>query len=130
MEATMTIFNRVQELVAPLNPEERLRLIEVIAATPARQPVNVAEDTLPPRAAQVAREQAAWYAMPSATRAHYHSEYVAVYQGQVVDHDSDQRALYLRVRQRFARAPVAVLRADWDEPPTFVIHSPRLERIE
>lgn len=127
MEASIAIFKRVQELAAPLNSEERLRLIEIIATTPPRPSVEAARNTTPSRAADIAREQAAWYALPESARARYHGEYVAVYQGQVVDHDPDQRALYLRVRQRFGRAPIALLCAAWDEPPTYVIRSPRLE---
>lgn len=130
MEAPVAIFRRVQELIAPLDSEERLRLIEVIAATPLRMAVDVPELVASSYAAQVAHEQAAWYALPPATRARYRGEYVAVYQGQVVDHDPDQRALYLRVRQTLPHTPVALLCADWDGPPTFVIHSPHLERAE
>jgi hypothetical protein len=130
MEASSAIFRRVQELIAPLDSEARLRLIEVIAAMPPRMAVDVSGIATSSYAAQVAQEQAAWYALPSATRARYHGEYVAVHQGHVVDHDPDQRALYVRVRQCLAHAPIALLSADWNEPPTFVIHSPRLERAE
>jgi hypothetical protein len=44
-----------------------------------------------------------------------------------VDHDPDQRALYLRVRGQYERRPVLIIHADWDTMPDFTIHSPRLE---
>jgi hypothetical protein len=51
-----------------------------------------------------------------------------VHDKEVVDHDPDQRALYLRVLARYGPQPVLIVRADWDAMPEFTIHSPRLER--
>ena len=45
-----------------------------------------------------------------------------------MDHDADQRTLYLRVRARFGRQPVLIVKADWNVMPDFTLHSPRLER--
>ena len=73
-------------------------------------------------------EQEAWFARPPAERQRYAGEYVAVQDGQVVDHDLDQRALYLRVRAQFGRRRVLIIKADWNMSPVFTIHSPRLER--
>ena len=55
-------------------------------------------------------------------------EYVAIHRGEVMDHDPDQRTLYLRVRARFGRQPVLIVKADWNVMPDFTLHSPRLER--
>ena len=45
----------------------------------------------------------------------YPGQYVAIHQGEPVDHDEDLKALTLRVRQRFGRLPVLI--ASVDSPP-------------
>ena len=126
--ATMTILDKIRHLVVPLNAEERLALIQAIADVEPKPAVE--SDILPlaQRRSQLAAEQSAWYARPPDERARYHGEFVAVRDGQVVDHGSDQRALYLRVRAHSGHKPVLIVHADWDEPPVYTIHSPRLER--
>jgi 3-dehydroquinate synthase class II len=109
---TTAILDKIRDLVSTLNAE-------------------VAGETVPSptqRHSQLAAEQAAWYARPPSERARYRAEFVAVYDGQVVDHDADRRTLYLRVRERFGHKPVLIVDADWTEPPIYTVHSPRLER--
>ncbi len=57
----------------------------------------------------------------------YSGRYVAVHQGRVVDSDTDARALYLRIRERYGYIPVLIRRitpkADQRE---MVFRSPRL----
>jgi len=40
----------------------------------------------------------------------YLGQYIAMHQGKVVDHDTDEDALWQRVRQRYGRTPVLVTR--------------------
>ncbi len=124
--APTTILDKIRYLATPLNATERLALIQTIAnMEPA---VEIAVPPPTQRRSQLASEQAAWYARPPDKRARYRGKFVAVHDGQVVDHDPDQRALYLRVRARFGHTPILIVRANWDEPPVYTIHSPRLER--
>ena len=121
-----TVLDQIRPLVIPLSAAEQLALVQTIASIePKPKPASS-----PPaqQRSQLAAEQSAWYARPSDERERYRGEFVAVRGGQVVDHDLDRRALYLRVRARFGRTPVPILHADWDQPPTYTIHSPRLER--
>ena len=123
---TTAILDKIRSLATPLNATERLALIQTIAdMEPA---VEIAVPPSAQRHSQLASEQAAWYARPPDERARYRGKFVAVHDGQVVDHDPDQRALYLRVRARFGHTPVLIVWADWDGPPVYTIHSPRLER--
>jgi hypothetical protein len=125
MEAVSNIFTKIRSLVQPLSAEQRLQLIQDIASmTPDEEVVRETPST----AQQLALEEDYWYGLSGEMRTRYANRYVAIKDRQVVDHDADQRALYLRVRQRFGSDPVAILRADWHEPPVFQIHSPRLER--
>jgi hypothetical protein len=56
---------------------------------------NVREDKA------VVREREAFISLHPALLLQYPNEYVAIYQGQLVDHDPDGLALSLRVHQRF-----------------------------
>jgi len=123
--ATTTILDKIRHLATPLNVTERLALIQTIAGMEPAVESNVLPSTQ--RHSQLASEQAAWHARPPDERARYRGKFVAVHDGQVVDHDPDQRALYLRVRARFGHTPVLIVRADWDEPPVYTIHSPRAQ---
>ncbi len=105
--------------------EQRLQLIQDIASMTQDE---AAVRATPSTAEQLAVEEIYWYGLPAETRARYANHYVAIKNRQVVDHDVDQRALYLRVRRRFGSDPVAIVQADWQEPPVFEIRSPRLER--
>jgi hypothetical protein len=80
------------------------------------------------RRSQLDTEQSAWFARQPSERQRYHGEFVAVHERQVVDHDPDQRTLYLRIRQRFGHRPVLIVHADWAEPPVYSIHSPHMEQ--
>ena len=127
MESYVSVLQKIRSLIAPLNAAERMAVIQAIAAMEpgvARGDTSSAE-----RRKQLAAEQASWYARPLAERQRYRGEFVAVTDGQVVDHDPDQRSLYLRVRQRFGHRPVLIVRADWTEPPVYTIHSPYREHL-
>lgn len=58
----------------------------------------------------------------------YRGQYVAIYQGELVDHDPDQVALFLRVKQRYGDAFVWIAPVRVEAEETAVIHSPRLEK--
>ena len=125
MEAVSTIFIQIRTLVQPLSAEQRLQLIQDIASM--TQDETAVRET-PSTAEQLAVEGTYWYGLPAEMCARYANRYVAINNRQVVDHDVDQRALYLRIRRRFGSDPVAIVQADWQEPPVFEIRSPRLER--
>ncbi len=118
MNTITPILEKIRPLVAPLNAKERLTLIQAIAAmpAPATSPSTAHQQ-------QLAIEQAAWYARPSTERQKYQGEFVALKEGQVIDHDPDQRTLYLRVKAQFGRGPIPILHADWTAPPTYTIYA-------
>ncbi len=81
------------------------------------------------RERQIAAESKAWYALPREVRQSYAGRYVAVYQGQVVDVDPDQRSLLARIQKRLGRAPVMVTEGGDQPMPVYAIRSPRLVRL-
>ena len=125
MESNANVLDEIRSLVAPLSAEERLVVIRTIAIMEPRDKASAVSPA--ERRSQLAIEQATWYARPHSERQRYHGEFVAVRDGQVVDHDPDQRSLYLRVRAHFGHTPVLIVHADWTEPPVYTIHGPRLE---
>ena len=113
----MGILDKIRPMVSLLSPEDRLALIQAIAS----------EDLTASSQDQLLQEQEAWFARTKSDRQRFAGQFVAVQANQVLDHDTDQRALYLRIRAHFASQPVLIVQADWDEPPTFTIHSPHIE---
>lgn len=54
----------------------------------------------------------------------YLDEYVAIHQGQVIDHDSDLRTLHLRVYARLGNTPVLLKLVSREQDPELVFRSP------
>ena len=130
MTAVEIVTEKVRELVAPLGAEERLQIMRSIA--PGVAPRNAKRETVRARANErrqrQQKESDAWFAMSLADRQLYSGNFVAVWEGQVVDSDPDQSEIYLRVRAQFGSQPVLIIHADWEETPEFTIHSRNLDR--
>lgn len=58
----------------------------------------------------------------------YLGRYVAIHDGNVVDHDEDFQELHRRIRQRFGRQPVLLRQVATEPERVLVMRSPRLER--
>jgi hypothetical protein len=61
-------------------------------------------------------------------KAQYLGQYIAMHNGQVVDHDADFLALRQRVHQRFGRTPVMITLVEDVAERTLVRHGFRLEK--
>jgi len=114
-----TIIEQVRALAAPLNAAERLTLIRAIASLDMPNRKTAARESAHRETLEA--EQEGWFARPPLERQRYANEYVAVRGGEVVDHDADQRALYLRVRRQYGRQPMLIVHADWNATPDFTI---------
>ena len=58
----------------------------------------------------------------------YPGRYVAIHNGQVIDHDPDLRTLHLRVFDRLGHTPVLLKQVTTEPERELVFRSPRLER--
>ena len=58
--------------------------------------------------------------------ARYPNEYVAIHEGQLVDHDVDQLALLARIEGRYPDVPVLIRQVLPESDETFTFRSPRL----
>lgn len=55
-------------------------------------------------------------------------QYVAVHQGQVIDHDTEQLALYLRIRQHYSGEIVLIRQVRPEAEKSWKMRSPQFER--
>ncbi len=77
------------------------------------------------RQKRIVAETEAWYRLPIEERQKYQGKYVAVYDGQVIDSDTDRLALYLRVRERLGRQTVLITEGGDHPIPIYRVRSPR-----
>ena len=75
------------------------------------------------REQRIRAEAKAWYAMPTETRNQYQGFFVAVYNGEIVDSDPNQRTLYLRAKERFGREPVLLVEGGDQPIPVYQSYS-------
>lgn len=78
---------------------------------------------------RIQREENAFRAMHAELRAAYPDQYVAVYRGQVVDHDPDQLALFRRVEERYPDAPVLIRQVTPEPEEVYTFRSPRVDEL-
>lgn len=77
------------------------------------------------RQQRIVAETEAWYALSREEREQYAGQFVAVYQGHVVDTDPDRLTLYRRVHERFGRQPILITEGGDYPIPVYQVHSVR-----
>lgn len=127
MTTAEMIVEKVKELVAPLGAEDRLQVIQSLTLWTRPDTTNEKTNSEQRRQRQQA-ELDAWYALPADLRQRYSGNYVALWEGEVVDYSPDQSEVYLRIRERFGARPVVIIHADWESLPIFTFHSTTMER--
>ena len=73
------------------------------------------------------RESAAYRTMHADLLARYRGEYVAIYQGRLIDHDPDQAGLLKRIEQQYPDSPVLITPVLDQPEEVYTFRSPRLE---
>jgi hypothetical protein len=74
------------------------------------------------------REKAAYLGLHPQLQDQYAGQYVAIHDGQLVDHDTDYGALFERVDDRFPDRFVWMTRVEDQPVRTIVVRSPRFAR--
>ncbi len=74
---------------------------------------------------KIREESIRFRAQHSALRAAYAGEYVAMRNGEVLDHGTDVHGLYLRMRERFGDEPILIAPVTDFPTPTYQMRSPR-----
>ena len=78
------------------------------------------------REAAILREEAAFRQLHSSLHKQYAGQYVAIYNGQLIDSDSDQVVLYRRIRQQYPGEFVWIAPVNESPDEVLVFRSPRL----
>ncbi len=79
------------------------------------------------RREKIRAETAAFEQQRDALLAQYSGHYVALHEGQVIDHDPDLRTLHLRVFARLGNTPVLLKQVTAEPDRDMVFRSPRIE---
>ncbi|MEM7131872.1 MAG: type II toxin-antitoxin system RelB/DinJ family antitoxin [Chloroflexota bacterium] len=93
------------------------------------EPGPEAATALGPEHEAILKEREAYEVMHTELRELYPDQYVAVYQGEVVDHDSDKVALIIRRREKYPNKTVLITQVEESpERKTLNFRSPRFVR--
>jgi metal-responsive CopG/Arc/MetJ family transcriptional regulator len=143
MEVEMTQVTLPDEVVAKLRKaaeQEGTELSELLEravdyyVAQTAQPANEAEDDQAQKLSweeqkrRIEEEQQAFEAQHERLSREYVGEHIAMYQGQVVDHDEDGVALHRRIRERFGNQPVLITPVLPEPVQVITVRSPRSAR--
>jgi hypothetical protein len=107
-----TLIHEVQQIAA----QEQIDAVTFITQAIRHQIAHY-------RQKRLTTETEAWYRLPPETRQQYIGQFVAVYQGQIVDNDSDRAILYQRLRQRYGRQTILITEGGDTPMPVYRVKS-------
>ena len=131
MPLTVTLSTRISERVqkfAQQHDEELIAVVERILdeALPESFEDQTARDEVEPDAADL--EMQAYIELHPTLKEAFLGQYVAIYQGKLIDHDMDRRALYTRIVTKYPNDFVWLSKVEAEPLRTLVFRSPRFDR--
>ena len=76
---------------------------------------------------QVAQEETAYQAQHAQLLTQFPGQFIAMHNGQVIDHDTDELALFLRVRRQFSQIGILIKHVTLEVEEVWQMRSPCLE---
>jgi hypothetical protein len=125
------LYRRVEQLARSRKQNIDAVLVDVLDEVLPRSQKSTVEDNLtyePDEA--VEREKSAYIALHPALWQKYPGQHVAIYNGQLVDHDVDFAALYDRIDRQYPDEFVWLTQVKPEPIETVVVRSPRFVRNE
>lgn len=116
------IYDQVAQAADKLERNVADLLLETITCTFAPPPID-------PKRAQMNRNVAAYQALHAQLVKNYLGRYVAIYQGQLVDHDTDPIILLQRVRAKYPDQVVLRRKVEPVAEREITVRHPRIERV-
>ena len=116
------IYDQVAQAADKLERNVADLLLETITCTFAPPPID-------PKWAQMNRNVAAYQALHAQLVKNYLGRYVAIYQGQLVDHDTDPIILLQRVRAKYPDQVVLRRKVEPVAEREITVRHPRIERV-
>ena len=134
MTKAITIYlpDRIYAKARTLADQQNLELHELLLQSISLPDADFADTQCHPHDAGgpseqvILEEEQAFRQMHSTLVEQYPGEYVAIRNGQVVDHDAGQTALYLRVRQNYPGRFVLIAATHGPLEETYHFRSPRV----
>lgn len=118
----------LDEMILTHNGEPVARLLPVTQGNLSKRALTPTATDLVDQDMVMAREIAAYEAQHTTLIAAYENQYIALHQGQVVDHDVDKRILRTRLDQMYPDTTILVRKVERMLPQPIYIRSPRLEK--
>lgn len=122
-QVTLTIpdelYRRAQRLAEARQRDVADVLAEAIILTNEPHQVDLAPDE------DIDRERAAYVAMHSMLWEKYRGQYVAIYHGEMIDHDTEFAALYSRVHKQYPDQFVLIRQVEVEPERVYYFRSPR-----
>ena len=115
------VYRQVENVATTTDRNIADVLLESISHTFAPFPVN-------PQRTAMKQEIAAYIAMHPELVKNYLGQHVAVYQGRLIDHDTDPVALHQRITAKFPHQTILSRLVQEEAEPILHMRSPRLER--
>ena len=127
-QITITVSSKVYRRILAQAKQSRTNVSDLLNGVVANAFVSDAS-TETPAQEKMLREVEAYKNMHAQLASQYAGQFVAIHNGQVVDHDADKDALFFRVKQNFPNE--IVLQRQVLENPDPVLHfrSPRFQQL-
>lgn len=120
-EHRVLIPDQVFAELAPIAKQEDKEISELVTEA-LRQYLWEAKER------KIDREMEAYRTMHAELKQRFLGKYVAIHNGELVDHDADRRALSRRVRQKYGSVAVLITPVADEPEREFLMLSPRFER--
>ncbi len=122
---TITLPERVYQTVHDLAQKTQQNVVQVLTDTIVAH-FDTPHFPVDPNRDLMAREETAYQAMHPELLAHYAYQFVAIFQGKLVDHDQDVVALSQRINENFPDETVLITDVLPEVAPEIMVRSPRL----
>ena len=132
MPITVTLSSKISERVKKAAALQRQDVTEVVEAALddalAWSDDDFADGKPDALSEAATPEMQAYVALHPMLKEKYFGQYVAVYKGKLIDHDTDHEALYDRIDAQYPDEFVWISPVEEEPIPTLVFRSPRFER--
>ena len=119
-----SLYQKANRLAQLRDREIDSLLVEVLSQALAEDVPND-DSSLDEKDEAIELERAAFMAMHAELWVNYHNQYVAIYNGQLIDHDEAFAELHSRVRAEYPDTFVLIRRVEAEPEPIYHFRSPR-----
>lgn len=124
-QITVTVSNEIYRQIVKQAEAARRNVSDIVNDVLADTFSQPQSDINPARA-KMLKEVEIYKSMHPSLVEKYLGQYVAIYQGELVDHDADQEALFFRVREQYPNQVVLQRQVLPEPDPVLHFRSPRL----